>query len=358
MEKVVVKPLNVSENIELGFCSFCGACIAVCPFNNLSYELGNPSKPTLGDSKFCKKCKQTLCISACPQLNVPRELFSINTYVFSEAYEARSTMPEVIKVAQDGGAVTSLLIAGFKLGLFDAALVTSRDEVWRPKPSIAITDGEVIEAAGTKYVYSPTLLALKDLASREGIKSVAIVGLPCQIRAFEKMKKLGLKLFEGLSLVSIGLFCTHNFTYEKILSLTKDLKISVGDLAKISIRKGKLVFTTRDGASALYSLSKASKDMRAACMQCPEFISPYADLNVGSIGSSEGWSTVLVMSSVGKRILTRAVNWGFIEAKPLSIEGRDAVFKFIEKKVRESLENYEEYARKYGDILNADPSKW
>ncbi len=358
MEKAVVKPLNVSENIELGFCSFCGACIAVCPFNNLSYELSNPSRPTLGDSKFCKKCKQTLCINVCPQLNVPRELFSINTYLFSEAYEARSTIPEVIKVAQDGGAVTSLLIAGLKLGLFDAALVTSRDEVWHPKPSIAVVDGEIIEAAGTKYVYSPTLLALKDLASREGVKSVAIVGLPCQILAVEKMKRLGLKLFEGLSLVSIGLFCTHNFTYEKILSLTKDLKIDIRDLAKISIKKGKLFFTARNGASAPYSLSKASKDMRAACMQCPEFISPYADLNVGSIGSPEGWSTLLVMSSVGRRIFMKAVNWGFIEAKPLSIEGRDAVIKFVEKKLHESLENYEEYFRNYGYIINADPSKW
>ncbi|MCX8198451.1 MAG: Coenzyme F420 hydrogenase/dehydrogenase, beta subunit C-terminal domain [Sulfolobales archaeon] len=358
MEKAVVRLLNVSENIERGFCSFCGACIAVCPFNNLSYELSNPSKPTLGDSKFCKKCKQTLCVSVCPQLNVPRELFSINTYVFSEAYEARSTIPEVIKVAQDGGAVTSLLIAGLKLGLFDAALVTSRDEVWRPKPSIAVMDCEVIEAAGTKYVYSPTLLALKDLASRRGVKSVAIVGLPCQIMAVEKMKRLSLKLFEGLSLVSIGLFCTHNFTYEKILSLTNDLKIKIGDLTKISIKKGKLIFTTKDGGSALYSLSKASKDMRTACMQCPEFISPYADLNIGSIGSSEGWSTVLVMNGVGRRILAKAVDWGFIEAKPLSIEGRDAVFKFIEKKVRESLEKYGEYTRNYGDIINADPSKW
>jgi len=340
---------NVSENINLGFCSFCGACIAVCPFKNLEYDYSTPSNPHVGPSTYCDKCRLTLCMQVCPQLRIPDELYNLEKYKFIEIYEARSKDTEILKRAQDGGATTSLLIAGLRTGIIDSVIAVKRDDMWHPVPILTSNEDEVLEAAGTKYLYAPSLLKLREAVLRKDINSIALVGVPCQVRALEKMKKQGLRHADKVKL-RIALFCTHNFTRERMQEIINELKLDFKDIVKMDI-KAKLVFTTKDGKSYTYPLSKALKNLRPACMQCPEFISPYADINIGSIGSPKGWNTVIVISDKGKEILEEAVKKNLLELKPISEKGIKLVLKFIERKVKEGEKHFKEYIEKYHELL-------
>jgi coenzyme F420-reducing hydrogenase beta subunit len=41
------------------------------------------------------------------------------------------------------------------------------------------------------------------------------------------------------------------------------------------------------------------------CLSCPDFAANYADISVGSVGSDDGYSTVIVRSEVGEKLLEK-----------------------------------------------------
>ncbi|MEM0005500.1 MAG: 4Fe-4S dicluster domain-containing protein, partial [Ignisphaera sp.] len=109
------KVTNVSMNIDVGLCSFCGACIAICPTHvgskNLDYiPEKSADKPVVKDFQKCEKCRHTLCMQICPQLNIPSSSFNTNSYGYQGAYYSRSRMQEVLSRVQDGGTTTTLLL--------------------------------------------------------------------------------------------------------------------------------------------------------------------------------------------------------------------------------------------------------
>ena len=341
---------NVSKSIELGFCSFCGACLSICPFNNLTYSPDTPSTPKVGPSTYCDRCKLTLCMQVCPQLRIPEELYDLSEKIKPIAiYVARSKDKSILERAQDGGAVTSILVACLRSKVIDSAIVVKRDNKWKPLPILTSSQDEIIEASGTKYVYVPSLMKLREALTKKEVNSIAVVGVPCQIRALEKMKEMKLRHANKVKL-GIGLFCTHNFTWECIQKIFNELGLSPGDVVRMDI-KAKLIFTTKDGKSYEYPLDKASQNLRPACRQCPEFISMHADINVGSIGSPKGWSTVIVMTSQGEKALNEAVNQGLLEVKPIEEKKLKLLMKFIKRKAEEAKKHRIEYVNKYGKLL-------
>jgi len=348
--------MNVSESINLGFCSFCGACIAVCPFKNIAYDITKPSLPKIGASTHCDKCKLTLCMQVCPQLSIPNDLYELPEKIEPIAiYAGRSKDEGVLKRAQDGGAVTSILLACLRSKFIDAAIVAGRDEEWRPVPVLTNSEDEIINAAGTKYVYVPSLMKLRDVAVNKEIKSIAVVGVPCQIRALEKMSKMRLRHASKVML-KIGLFCTHNFSWEQIREILHKLNLKPSDIARMDI-KAKLIFTTIRGDTHEYPLEEISQNLRPACKQCPEFISLYADINIGSIGSPKGWSTIIVMTEQGKRAVNEAVNQGLLEVKTIEEKQFKLVMKFIKRKMKKAREFYKKYIDEYGKLLTGPYNK-
>ena len=77
--------------------------------------------------------------------------------------------------------------------LIDAALLTD----WNGHGHLSIGDGkiartkeEIMSLASSKYVFSPVLTRLKEIAEDPTISSAAIVCLPCTIQGFRKMELL------------------------------------------------------------------------------------------------------------------------------------------------------------------------
>ena len=322
---------TIADSLERDLCSFCGACLAVCPKGALSEKDPSESKPCL-NRELCVDCG--LCGKVCPQVDLPSELYDAGSYRFLEAYEARATDNEVLERAQDGGAVTALLLAALEAGLIDAALAVKRDEEWHPIPVIARTREEVLECCGTKYVYAPTLRVLKEIAAANDITRVAVVGVPCQIRAVNKMREAKLLKYTRKIAFTIGLFCTHNFSWKSLNKLLGELGVQIRDVERMEIRKGKFTVTLKNGDKRECPVEKTFSDLRPSCEQCPEFISRYADVNVGSIGSPQGWSTVLVMNEKGAELLKEARKQGLLETRPLGEKGRKLVERFIERKLK------------------------
>ena len=89
---------------------------------------------------------------------------------------------------------------------------------------------------------------------------------------------------------------------------------------KMDIGKGKLWIDNPDGKSGL-KLKETHGYEQAGCNICKDYVAELADLSTGSVGSPDGWSTVLTRTEGGKTIFDAAVEAGVIETKAMD-EGK------------------------------------
>jgi len=305
-------------------CAGCAACVIVCPFNCLEYV---NEKPSL--IKKCEKCG--ICPKICPRYewNLPQ----VEKFVFGrertveEAFGiqqrlviAQATDLSIREKCQDGGVVTALLGYALKNGIIEAAAVSSIDsKPFHPAPKLATTPQEVLDCAGTRYTYSPNLLALQ-----EGIKqkkgSLAFVGTPCQIHAIRKMQMLPLKKYIEPIKFTIGLMCTESFTYEGLIQkhIKNNLGINPNNINKMNI-KGKILITTKTGETKSISIAEVKQYTRKGCLQCNDFSSELADISTGGLGLTE-WTFTIIRTRQGLEIFEKAEKDGMLRTKPIEEE--------------------------------------
>jgi len=314
-------------------CAGCGACVAVCPFNVLEYS----EKPRLIGE--CKKCG--ICVKVCPRyewscsemekLVFGREREENEEFgVYREVLIAQSTDEKIMKVCQDGGVATSLLVSALKSGLIDGAVATGLDEEkpLLPSPKLAENPDEIIECAGTKYVYSPNLLALKEVV-KKGKKNLAFVGTPCHIHAIRKIQAIPLRKYANPITFTIGLMCTESFTYEGLIEnhLRKKLGVDPSKVKKMNI-KGKILIYLEHGDVKNVPLSEAKAYARLGCSFCDDFSNELADISLGGLGLTQ-WTFTIIRTEKGEEIFKQAIEKGLLKVK--KVEEGNFSMKLLKK---------------------------
>lgn len=314
-------------------CVGCGACVLVCPFACLEYSQGKP--------KLVKKCEVCgICSQVCSRYQwswaeleklvfererKPEEDFG----VYRRCILAQTTDKNVMRSCQDGGVVTSLLTFALQKGIIDGAVLSglSPDKPFHPAPKLATTPEEILECAGTRYTYSPNLLAIREALAKS--ESLAFVGTPCQIHAIRKMEAAGLKRYVDGIKFTIGLMCTESFTYEGLMvkHIQQKLGINLHDVKKINI-KGKVLVTITSGDLKTISLVEAKRYARKSCLPCTDFSAELADLSVGGLGLS-GWSFTIIRTKKGEELFKEVEKSELIKTRP--IEEEEGAFNLLVK---------------------------
>lgn len=332
-----------AEVVKKGLCSLCGACIASCDEGVIDIRDEEPAI-----TGKCIACG--ICHYQCPAKNPPSPELEERIFgkergtedeaelgVFRAIYSAKARDGDVHKVAQDGGVVTALLACTFRENLADAAVVVGveRDKPWMPKPMVATVYQDLLKTSGTKYVSAPVLLGLREAVVNYLKREVALVGTPCQIRALRNMQHSprGYLKLGGAVIFAIGLFCWESFSYKLVSDyLQKQKGIDPAGVKKFSIEAGRFRLF-REGKLIFEEAVKNLKGYaRGACHTCQDFTSEYADISVGHVGSSAGWSTVIVRSEAGERLFRVACEKGFLEHRPLEKEMIDKLLKTARSK--------------------------
>jgi coenzyme F420 hydrogenase subunit beta len=250
-----------------------------------------------------------------------------------ETYQAKSKDMEVLSKSQDGGMVTTLAIKALERGLVDAVVLAGTEDKWLPKPVLALKPEEVLRCSKSKYFYIPSII---ELGRFDYVKRVMVVGLPCQIRAITRLAEFDVDIARRV-IYKIGLFCAHNVDYSSMVDkLLPKAGIDVNSLAKMDTKR-RLIFYDKSGKSYELPLSEFETLTRPLCLQCPEFVSRLADINVGFMGASEGWNMVLLMTKQGEELFSQLLE-NFEWKKPTS-EDLDRVYK-MDRRKKESVANY------------------
>jgi coenzyme F420 hydrogenase subunit beta len=217
--------------------------------------------------------------------------------VYSQITAAKSSI-----AGQDGGVATSLLVSGMQAGIFDTAVVVQRTEGYQAEATVVENVTDIIKAKSTKYLRVKMLWLLNDLIEK-GKRKIAVVGTPCEVRAARKIQQVLLTKYPDLQLTIVGLFCFEAFDYDRLkIAVQKQMGIDLDKVEKTQIHKGKFIAIVEGKEYAV-----AVKDLGAAqehgCNFCDDFSNKYADISVGSVGSPEGYSTVIVRSDVGEKLM-------------------------------------------------------
>jgi len=240
--------------------------------------------------------------------------------VYRQIVIARATDGNILEVCQDGGVVTALLTYAFENGVIDGAAVSglSPSKPLYSVPRLVTSPREALECAGTRYTYSPNLVAFQE-GVKKNLKSLAFVGTPCQILAIQQIASRS----ENYPLrFAVGLLCTESFDYEGLIigHIKEKLGIDLNDVKKVNI-KGKILVSTRSGETFGIPLKEAKQYMRSACSRCTDFSSELADISVGGLGLN-GWTFTILRSKTGEELFDEAVKKGYIETRPVKEEQR------------------------------------
>ena len=201
-------------------------------------------------------------------------------------------------------------------------------DIWKPEPVIIDNVKDLTKTAGTKYANSPSLNILEQAKKYD---KIAFVGVPCMMKALEKgsMFPGNLSYYDNVK-YKIGLFCMESFPYEGIIQLAKEqFDKEISEITKMNIGGGKFIINLKSGEQIDVPLKEVQKYARGNCHYCEDLTSDYADISVGSIGSQDGWSSVVTRTKEADEIYQAMIKEGLIESKSLK-EGKPGLF-LVEK---------------------------
>lgn len=150
---------------------------------------------------------------------------------FDECFCGYSNDENIRQKAASGGMVTQLLIYLLKNSYIDGALVNGLDietGEFVPKSFIAKTVEEVQSCQSSIYIDFPLAKALREVERFKG--RLAVVGLPCQLKMFDKLPN-------PHKLIKIGLFCGHNSKKDLIEQVLKN-KVDLREIESFRFRNG------------------------------------------------------------------------------------------------------------------------
>jgi coenzyme F420 hydrogenase subunit beta len=300
-----------------GRCHGCGGCVTFCTAINYgALEMGEDNIPRYKSVEKCIDCG--LCYMICPVIEkqdrkikeqaawsapIGRILDITVAQVKDEAQRLRAT---------DGGVVTGLLLHLFDTGRIDGAIVAKNTPEGR-SPFLAATREDILSAAGSHFdttqgvthlgeqysTYSPSCQALGSLI-RQGLKRIAFLGTPCQIRSVRKMQALKIVPSDAIKYY-FGLFCTANFDFSggRLHEFEKLADCRMEDVEKINI-KDQLLLHHKNGRKSKIAFRDLEFAKRSACSFCDDFSAEYADISFGGLGAADGWTTVITRTAVGR----------------------------------------------------------
>ena len=307
----------IQEVQKPGLCHRCGGCVTFCSAVNYgALDLDPDGKPRYGEIEKCIECG--LCYAICPEIDEleaeTRERLGWEPPIgrVIETTVARAGDPAVRKNATDGGVVTALLLHLFERGRIDGAIVTRQTGPFQRRPFLATSTEEIKDAAGFFFDTSHGMKGFGDQYQtfssieefdpmmKKGLKRVALVGTPCQIKSVRRMQALGLVPSETIQFC-FGLFCSGNFIFgeEQRRHLAEAGGFAWGEVRKINIKDDLLVHLN-NGEVRHVPLDGLEALRRHACRFCPDYASEFADVAFGGIGAEEGWTTVIMRSPLGR----------------------------------------------------------
>ncbi|MBP2031110.1 coenzyme F420-reducing hydrogenase beta subunit [Methanohalophilus levihalophilus] len=330
---------KIAEVIEFDVCTACGACVSSCPAGAITMgkkaEIRDPDNLELFEygaaPNVCEGC--LTCGRLCPV---------IDGYVEDEFANVRSFFGAKSDVeGQDGGVTAAIVRSLFNKGEIDCVASISRNEKWETEVEVFTKGDDFLRAKGTKYTYDSVLSMLS--GPFKEYDRIAVVGVPCQAHGARLISEnVNDKIVLNLGLLCMESFYHDTFT-EKIIPEIMGLKAE--DVVKFDFGKGKFWAYTKDGEEHNVKIAEVAPHARNPCHHCCDYTAVSADISLGSVGTPDGWNSVLIRTEVGEKYFNMVKDELEIMEDPKP--GMDLIAKLAGMKHGNNSEHYLEVCEKF-----------
>lgn len=235
---------SIKDIVLNNFCSGCGACVAICPFDAVQMCYNEQKGEVIAkiDKNKCQECGK--CLSVCSGLvfdhfpDVRKEFFvSDNLCNADKAYIACSSRDETRINGASGGLLSEILCYMLESGMIDGAIVSSANDGFSGHATTKVvrSSEEILENQGSIYCSTSTNAILKGLDKFPG--KLAYVGLPCQVLALRLLQRQHEELKAKIPYV-LGLFCSRTPRAHATSRLLNKLKVDPQKISRIKYRGG------------------------------------------------------------------------------------------------------------------------
>jgi coenzyme F420 hydrogenase subunit beta len=322
------------EVVATNLCTGCAACVMACPRDVLEYDHSETYHPfnvelsTAADDCVHGQRGCDICTRACPRFRDWE--VECDEALFGRARQAdevsgirrgvfltRAADPEVLEAGQDGGLVSALLIWGLETGRVEGALTSrlSSTRLWDAEPFLATNRTEVLEAAGSRYTYAATPLAMAEAEGR-GLKRLALVGMSCQASINGTLQARRVNKYARRIEITLGLLCSKSFAYDGMRQVITEYGVPLEDVAKVNIKGRFQLWRRSTGELVEIPLKRMQEATREGCRLCPDFAAEHADIATGGLGQRDGWTLAVVRTQRGEDWLREAEAAGVIAVRP------------------------------------------
>ncbi len=347
----------IEEIHEKSICQQCGGCVSFCSsaeFHVIGFK--DPFTPPIYINKDqCLECG--ICYLICPQTHVLDDELN-NTYKFSnygsmplgfmqDILSCQATDEDFLKHGTDGGVVNSIINNLIEKKLIDGAIVSITEAPFSREASFANSKEDLLKASGAILDVSPHLGEIHKFSTythsipklnHYKFKKLAVVGTPCQLYTIRCMQDLGVTPSQNIE-ICLGLFCFENFLFDEtqIEKFEKDFNVKFNDIEKINIKED-LIFRLKDGNIIHIPFNHLDDYMRPACHACDDFTNIYADISFGGLGSPDKYTTVIIRTKKGQKVISDAIDEGVIKTLELNDtkkkKMKELIAQFSQSKIR------------------------
>ncbi len=238
-----------------------------------------------------------------------------------DMYLACSSDEKILKKAEYGGSVTSLLKFALESKTVDGILsVTKRNgNRFDGVPTLITDPDKIIDMAGTLHCTSPNIAHfLKEYLDGAFNMKIALTCKPCDARAIIELAKRAQVKMENLIL--IGLNCTGTFSPVVARKMfQEEFKVDPDDVTEEDMENGKLIIKLKDGSQRekdLAELEEKGLGRRENCRRCEINIPIMADIACGKWGINDKKVTFIeVCSQKGSDFIEKAIKAESIKVK-------------------------------------------
>ena len=317
---------NIKIVVDNYMCSACGMCGVVCPRQAIEFKFTSIGRLKATVNNACINCG--MCLNTCPSANttfIEQNADDLFVGHIKSTYIGRATDALIYKNAQSGGVCTAISYYLLENNVVDAVLVCQRTrEGDITSRGYLVRDEKMLcHYQGSHYINTNILSVLNKVNNDE---KVAVIGLPCQIKAVtlycETYKKHINVVFK------IGLICDriHCKGYlDTILSYCSDRVVNIYWRKKDFVDHGKY-YPYKTAPIVLFDVNKkkhiipnsfrfAIKDLFTSprCRVCVDKLNVNADIVLGDpwcmkgVDWEHGDSVLITRTDLGESIIGDAI---------------------------------------------------
>ena len=303
-----------------GRCSGCGACVAACskgvlywngdqhPHLEQREKVLGLTRKTLSTCEVCEK----FCELSCPRISGQAALGALSRTSARTSSVHRSGKPNDV--------IRSLLIAAHSAGLIDGVVMQDMDP-WtlEPTATIASSVDEIVAGVGMQYLWTPVLSALNEAIFERGLSNLAVVGPPCVAEGARQLLAAHhdrLKPYREAIRLTIASFCTGVFMPQMVVELIEHgMGIGRHEIQGLTsaVANDSMTLSLWDGNQREIPLTQVEPFTRQGCARCDDYLGESADIAIGTVGASPGYSTLITRTQTGEAIVQNAVRSGLVE---------------------------------------------